>query len=45
VNFVQTLEGTAKPLSNAEEGVELMKIIDAIYKSAETKAPVDVSKM
>ena len=45
VNFVEAIEGKAKPLSNADQGVKLMKIIEAIYKSAETKAPVDVAKL
>lgn len=45
VNFVQTVEGSAKPLSNADEGVKLMKIIEAIYRSGEAKAPVDVTKL
>lgn len=45
VNFVETIEGSAKPLSNADEGVKLMKIIEAIYQSAKSKAPVDVSRM
>jgi predicted dehydrogenase len=45
VNFVQTIEGKAKPLSNAAEGVKLMQIIEAIYTSSQSKAPVDVSKL
>lgn len=45
VNFIETIEGKAGPLSNADEGVKLMKIIDAMYQSARSKAPVDVSKM
>ncbi len=45
VNFVQTIEGAAKPLSNADEGVKLMKIIEAIYRSAGTNAPVDVTRI
>ena len=45
INFVQTIEGAGKPLSNAEEGVKLMKIIEAIYTAGKTNAPVDVSKL
>ncbi len=45
VNFVQAIEGKAEPLSDADQGVKLMKIIEAIYRSHESKAPVDVSKL
>ncbi len=40
VNFVRAIAGSAEPLSTAGEGVELMKIIDAIYESARMNAPV-----
>lgn len=43
VDFVETVAGTAKPLSNADEGVKLMQIIDAMYESARSGKPVDVS--
>lgn len=39
-NFVEAIEGNAAPLNNAEEGRQLMAIIDAIYKSAESGQPV-----
>jgi predicted dehydrogenase len=45
VNFVQTIDGSAKPLSTADEGVKLMKIIQAIYQTATSGAPVDVTKL
>lgn len=41
-NFVETIAGLAQPLSTPEEGVKLMKIIDALYRSAELNAPVAV---
>ncbi|MDR3170618.1 MAG: Gfo/Idh/MocA family oxidoreductase [Treponema sp.] len=40
-NFIETLQGAAKPLNTPEEALILMKIIDGIYKSAETKKPVE----
>ncbi|MEO0415665.1 MAG: Gfo/Idh/MocA family oxidoreductase [Verrucomicrobiota bacterium] len=42
-NFIGTIEGTAEPLNTLDQSVTLMKIIDAVYKSAETGAPVSVS--
>lgn len=39
-NFIEVLQGKAEPLSRPEEAVTLMKIIDAIYKSAETGKPI-----
>jgi predicted dehydrogenase len=41
-NFILSLEGKAEPLNAPEEALKLMKIIDAVYKSAETGAPVAV---
>ncbi len=43
VNFVRTIEGTEEPFSNAGEAVILMRIIEAIYRSAETKQPVSLT--
>ncbi len=43
VNFVNTILGKEKPFSVPDDAVTLMKIIDAIYKSATTKAPVKVA--
>jgi len=42
VNFVETLEGKAEPLSNADDAVILMQIIDAIYESDKTGKPVEI---
>ncbi|MDQ8189439.1 Gfo/Idh/MocA family protein [Roseibacillus persicicus] len=39
-NFVQAVEGTAEPLNSPHEALVLMKIIDGLYQSAETGAPV-----
>ncbi len=39
-NFIETIEGRAKPLNTPDEALKLMRIIDAIYQSAATKAPV-----
>ncbi len=35
-NFVDAVEGKAELVATAEDGVELMKILDAVYRSAET---------
>lgn len=42
INFVKTVKGEEEPYSKPEEAVILMKIIDAIYKSAETGQPVKI---
>ena len=41
-NFVRTLQKREKPLNTPDEAVKLMKIIDAIYASAKTGAPVRI---
>jgi predicted dehydrogenase len=41
VNFIESVTGAAEPLNTPEEALILMKIIDAIYQSAETKKPVE----
>jgi predicted dehydrogenase len=41
-NFIHAIEGTAEALNTPDQALKLMKIIDAIYKSAATKAPVAV---
>ncbi len=41
-NFVMTLRGRENPLNTPDQAVKLMKIIDAIYASAKTKAPVKI---
>jgi predicted dehydrogenase len=40
-NFVETITGVAEALNTPEQALTLMKIIDGLYKSAETKKPVD----
>ena len=40
--FVDASEGKCECLAPAEDGVWLMKIIDAIYKSAKTGASVEI---
>jgi predicted dehydrogenase len=42
-NFINTIKGKEKPLNTPEEALILMKIIDAIYKSAEDKMPVYIT--
>lgn len=41
-NFVEAIEGVAAPLNNAEQGLLLMQIIDAVYESAATGKPVAI---
>ena len=41
-NFVEAIEGKAEPLNKPEQALRLMKIIDAVYQSAETGKPVAV---
>ncbi|MGE9267624.1 MAG: Gfo/Idh/MocA family protein [Verrucomicrobiales bacterium] len=41
-NFVQAIDGTAEPLNTAEQGLKLMKVIDAIYESARTGQAVSL---
>ena len=41
-NFVEAIEGKAAPLNNAEQGLALIQIIDAIYASASTGKPVAI---
>jgi len=43
-NFIRVLQGREAPLSDPSEAVKLMKVIDAVYASAETKKPVKVGK-
>jgi predicted dehydrogenase len=42
MNFVNAVLGKEKPLNTPREAVTLMKIIDAIYESARTRAPVRI---
>lgn len=39
-NFIETIEGRAHPLNTPDEALKLMRIIDAIYESARSGAPV-----
>jgi predicted dehydrogenase len=41
-NFALVIAGKAKALNTAGEALQLMKIIDAMYASAQTKAPVKI---
>jgi predicted dehydrogenase len=41
-NFIETIEGKAAPLNTPDEALILMKIIDAVYESAETGEPVAI---
>lgn len=42
INFVRTVKGEEEPFSKPEEAIILMKIIDAIYSSAEKGEPVKI---
>lgn len=42
LNFIDSIEGKAECLATAEDGVELMRILDAIYESAATGKSVDI---
>ena len=41
-NFVDAVEGKAACIAPAEDGVALMKILDAIYLSAQSGKSVDI---
>jgi predicted dehydrogenase len=41
-NFVEAIEGVSAPLNNAEQGLQLMQIIDAVYESAASGKPVAI---
>ncbi len=41
-NFVEAIEGKAEALNSPEQALILMKVIDAIYKSSSTGAPVAI---
>ena len=40
--FVDTILGNMKPIATGEEGVIVMELLDAIYKSAKTGKPVQI---
>ncbi|MEM9409848.1 MAG: Gfo/Idh/MocA family oxidoreductase [Planctomycetota bacterium] len=41
-NFILTIEGKEEPLNTPSQSLALMKVIDAIYESAETGKPVSL---
>ncbi|MDR0877843.1 MAG: Gfo/Idh/MocA family oxidoreductase [Treponema sp.] len=41
-NFILSINGKAEPLNKPEEALVLMKIIDAMYKSASSRKPVQI---
>jgi predicted dehydrogenase len=41
-NFIRSITGEEAPLNNIDQAVKLMKIVDAIYKSAKTGAPIKI---
>lgn len=41
-NFIDAVEGKAECMATADDGVELMRILDAIYESSETGKSVDI---
>jgi len=41
-NFISTLEGNSEPLNTPDEALKLMQIIDALYASADSGAPVSL---
>ena len=41
-NFIEAIEGRAKPLNTPEQAYRLMQVIDAIYASAKTGKPVSL---
>lgn len=41
-NFIRTLKGEEEPLNTKDQALKLMQIIDAVYESARTGAPVSI---
>jgi len=41
-NFIHAIDGTAAPLNSPDEALKLMRIIDALYQSTQTGAPVSL---
>ena len=39
-NFILTIEGREEPLNTPDQALSLMKVIDALYESANTGKPV-----
>lgn len=42
INFVRVIKGKAEPLATPLEAYRLMRIVDAIYRSAKSGAPVQI---
>ena len=42
-NFIKVIKGEESPVTPVEDGVYIMKIVDAIYKSAKTGQEIDLS--
>jgi predicted dehydrogenase len=42
-NFINVIKGEEKPVTPIEDGVYIMKIVDAIYKSAENGQQIDLT--
>ncbi len=42
-NFIRTIQGEESPLNTPDQALALMRVIDAIYQSAETGQPVSLS--
>ena len=42
-NFIRALNGEEEPRTNAEEAVKLMKLVDALYLSADSGKPVRIN--
>ena len=41
-NFVEAIDGKAEPLNSPDQALSLMKVIDAIYESAQSGKPVSL---
>ena len=41
-NFIAAIEGTEEPLNTPDQALVLMKVIDAIYQSAQSGKPVEI---
>ena len=41
-NFIESIEGRARPLNTPEQAYRLMQVIDAVYASAKTGKPVSL---
>lgn len=41
-NFIHTIEGSAEPLNTPDQALKLMRIVEAVYKSAESGKAVEL---